>query len=438
MRLRPLIFFLWIWVLLAAFIREGDLRAYGLQLAGAEALVNRGALELGNSSLPELNPQGDVFVHNSSLHPAKQPGQFYWSAVAYAALKSFGVSFEDRFITAAAWTTWLSGTLAAALLALGTLLVLERLAPSREQLNLTLATLTILATPMWAYSGVAHHDLMAMCFVTWALWAWLTGHVLGASFLMGFSSFFSLLVAPGVLGFSALAFWLARRDRMVLPKLFMGFGFGLSPNLLYNWRTFGSPLKPANIAGDYADTFFRPSMASVAEKLNIYFGSGQLSLWVYAPLVGLALAIGARQLLSHTQSRELLNFKFAFLTPIVIYILGIETIGHCQFGGRYLIPLYALSFLALANCSYRTIAALSPIAIWSVASNFAGAQSGTMRCDLSHFLNLQYWKSEIATDVFPARGLALWLAIGGLTLLLGYSYSSHERLMRSWYPRLTK
>lgn len=416
MKSSHLIFFLWIWILLAAFIREGDLRAYGLQLAGAEALVERGALELGHSAIPELNPQGDVFAHNSSLHPAKQPGQFFWSAAAYAIVKSIGPDFVGNFTVAASWTTWLSGTLAAALIALAALMIFEHLNPTRRLVNLTLASLTVFATPLWVYSGVAHHDIMAMCCVTWAFVAWLNARLLTAAFLLAFSSFFSLLVAPGILGVSALVLWHSRRDLGLFLKFLLGFAPGLAPNLIYNWLTFGSPLMPANIAGDYADTYFRPSLSSVIEKLNTYFGWGELSVWVYAPVAGIALAFALRYLKPSSKLHDLVSFKFAFLLPILIYILGMETIGHCQFGPRYLMPVFALSLLGLAHASARSLWAISPVAAYSLATNFTGAQSGSMRCDLSKYLNFQYWQSEIATDFFPARGPLLGLLIAALSI----------------------
>jgi hypothetical protein len=418
MKLRHTIFFLWIWLLLAAFIREGDLRAYGLQLAGAEALIERGALELGHSAVPELNPQGDVFAHKSSLHPAKQPGQFFWSAAAYALVKASGSNFVDSFSTAAAWTTWLSGTLAAALIALAALLIFEHLNPTRRLVNLTLASLTVFATPLWVYSGVAHHDIMAMCCVTWAFVAWLNARLLTAAFLLAFSSFFSLLVAPGVLGVTALVLWHSRRDVGLFLKYLLGFTPGLAPNLIYNWLTFGSPFMPANIAGDYADTYFRPSVSNFIEKLNTYFGWGELSLWVYAPLAGIAMGYALQHIKPSSKLHDLVSFKFAFLLPILIYILNMETIGHCQFGPRYLMPIFALSLLGLAHASARSLLALSPFAIYSLATNFTGAQSGSMRCDLSKYLNFQYWQSQIATDFFPARSPLLWLLIATLSLAL--------------------
>jgi hypothetical protein len=198
----------------------------------------------------------------------------------------------------------------------------------------------------------------------------------------------------------------------------LGFTPGLAPNLIYNWLTFGSPFMPANIAGDYADTYFRPSVSNFIEKLNTYFGWGELSLWVYAPLAGIAMGYALQHIKPSSKLHDLVSFKFAFLLPILIYILNMETIGHCQFGPRYLMPIFALSLLGLAHASARSLLALSPFAIYSLATNFTGAQSGSMRCDLSKYLNFQYWQSQIATDFFPARSPLLWLLIATLSLAL--------------------
>jgi hypothetical protein len=318
-----------------------------------------------------------------------------------------------------------------ALIALGLLIIFEQLTPTRQGLNLTLALLTILGTPLWVYSGVAHHDTMAMCFVTWAFLAWLNSRLITASFLLAVSTFFSLLVAPGVLGIAALVLWHSRRDLGIMIKFLVGFIPGLAANLFYNWLTFGSPWMPANIAGDYADTYFKPSLANLVDKLITYFGWGELSLWVYAPLTGAAVLIAARHLAPQAKLLELIRLKFAFLGPILLYIVGMETIGHCQFGARYLMPIYVLSLIGLAHASHRVLLALSPLAIWSVASNYAGAQSGSMRCDLSHFLNFQYWNSQIAADVFPARGPALWLSLIILSLALSLCWRAPRLFKRS-------
>jgi hypothetical protein len=87
--------------------------------------------------------------------------------------------------------------------------------------------------------------------------------------------------------------------------------------------------------------------------------------------------------------REQALFLTLFLVH-VFYLLNISTIGHCQFGPRYLIPLIPFTMIGLASLldfAKNQYPFLIPvylvsgvIAIYSIAANTLGALGDTMYC----------------------------------------------------------
>ena len=271
---------------------------------------------------------------------------------------------------------------------------------------------------------------------TTAGWVYAT---IGGIFL-GWSVFTSMLPAPivAVLGLYGLTrpsrHGYTKAPRRLVVAHAAGCLIGVAPLLAYNAWYFGSPFVPANVAGDYSDTYFRPGAALFFDHVDAYVGLGGLALWKYAPalavgLIGL-IALPAR--LAGLGAAALLAFVVHFL-----FVTNIETLGTCSYGPRYLIP--AMPFLAMGlavvlDVRWRiqrgTVLLMGAVLVAAgLAVNLPGAVVGTMNCDLTQFAFLEQaprWKSLTAEN-WPLLGWPLLCPIAALLLWVGYRFTTEER-----------
>ncbi len=448
MRFRPeILLFLVVWLTYGVFIKTGELEAYGLQQMGVDAIVEHGTFTLGHSHHPLLQPRGDVFQFEGRLHAAKQPGQFVIGAIAYAPLRLFGLSYDRDYVTTSAWVTWLSSASFAAAAVAVLVLLFHRLWGLSLGASVLVGAVLAFGTPLFAYSGVAHHDVIAGALLIFALTAseaarrssrrreWI---LFGA--FCGLAIFVSMLPALIVLVFLLSSLvgegGLVSRARKVLPWAAAGFAAGIAPLAAHNWFYFHSPLRQANTAGNYADTFFRFSWPNFSHHLHAYLGTGSLSLWLYAPFAGLGLLLLALHLWREKNLRLPLATALVGIAAHFAYILNIETTGHCQFGPRYLLPCFALFMLAAAPAwrwaenpgtrydrVLRTL--LIATAILSLVIGFTGARSGTMLCDLSRWIPGRVFAGAFPQAHYPLRGPML-LGLS-LVLFLGPRYLKSKK-----------
>ncbi len=394
--------FVFSWILFGVSIRSTDLELYNLQQMGVDAIVEHGTFSLGHSRHPLLQPTGDVFRHDGTVLAAKQPGQFVFGALAYAPLHALGITYDKDYLRAAAWVTWLSSASFAALAVALMYALCHGIWGFPRGVSLFAAIGYGFGTPVFAYAGVAHHDVIASA-LTLAMFVSLERarkesratpfHFLIAGLCGGLALFTSMLPAFIVLVLLLYAGYL--RGALATAA---GFALGLTPLAIYNRVSFGSPFTQANVAGHFADTFFRPTAEIFLAHLWRYLGLGQLSLLEYAPVAMLGLVAVPFLLASHRRVAIVL-----ILATVVHlgYVLNIESFGHCQFGPRYLLPL--LSFLTLAaamaleramdSSTIRIAAAV--LLVFAIAIGATGALMGTMNCDLSRWLPLRYWSHEI-------------------------------------------
>jgi hypothetical protein len=222
------------------------------------------------------------------------------------------------------------------------------------------------------------------------------------------------------------------RSRMRTLAVLAGLLAGLLPLLAYNAHYFGSPFLQANAAGGFTDTFFRPDAGSFLHHLNVYFGTGDLSLWKYMPIVLLGGAgIGFLDRRLRAERRML----WGAIALHLAYVLNIETIGGCQYGPRYLIPIVPLAMLGLApllawgKAGRRVWPAVAAgaLAIASTAVNLVGALKGTMFCDTRAFAFLEDLRSlaGLSPGDFPLAPLCL-----GLAVLAAIGFGIRTRLAR--------
>jgi hypothetical protein len=420
---RTLAVFLLFWTIygLTTNVRNG--REYNLQQMGVDAIVVHHTFAVGLSPLPILQPRGDVFSFRGRMLAAKQPGQFFWGSIPYFILHSIGITYEKNYDLTSSLVTWLSaGLFAAAALAL-----LDRMMGRYWGFSgraCLLATLAAGFASCWfAYAGVAHHDVLAASLLVGGLYAIEANrfHFQGrnlrlafvAGILLGLVIFTSMLPAliVAVVGVYVLA---------TLPfrtALWCGAGSlaGLLPLFAYNGYYLGSPFLPANLAGNYSDTFWSPGWRLAANHLNAYFGASGISLWKYAPAEVLAFA-GLFLL-----PRRLRYLLVAAVAVHILYLINIPTLGGCEYGPRYLLPLLPLLAPGLAALfDFRPPARpwIGVLVVYGFFVSAVGALAGTMYCTPARFA---LWPEmaamrEMTPDDFPLRALALMLPVVALLL----------------------
>ena len=395
---RSFALFAFFWILFGATTCVRNLRGYNLQQMGPDALVRYHTFTLGHSPVPELRPSGDVFTLSGQRFAAKQPGQFVWGAIPYWFLSRVGIRYEGDYYLTAALVTWLSAGLLAAL-ALALLDRMMRRFWGFSDVSSLVAVLAVgAASTVLAYAGIAHHDVLAGALLLLALYAqeadwargverslWLrvvTGVLLG---LVVFTSMLPALIVA-VIGLSVL--W-SRSWKAMLAEA-GGFLLGIAPLLAYNAWYFSSPWVPANVAGNYRDTFASPDWARFLHHLNAYLGNGGLSLWKFSPAVALGV-IGF-----FLFPRRLRRLRWTLGCALLVhlgYLLNIETLGTSSYGPRYLLPailLLAPGVAALLDWraerlrSERLLLAVALLG-YGFLVNLIGALVGSMYSDLDEF-----------------------------------------------------
>lgn len=420
--------FLSLWLAYGVAVNSGNLEAFTLQQAAVEAYVERGHFYLEGSRVPafQIKPVVDAFLYEGHVYPAKQPGQFMAGALAYFPLRALGLSYAADYLLTAALVTFLTASLvtaAASVAVFRTAREFAAEAPGRGIFWPLLAALSYgLGSTAFAYSGIAWHDSLAAGYLTTALCLLvrLAGLSRGeaarpAALASGAGALLGLTVTTSMLPFPmtavACVYFLTLRRLRLLPFFVAGGLAGLAPLLVYNAVCFGNPLLPANVAGDYADTFFKPSWDNFRDKSVFY----ARMLTLYAPVfwAGLAgLALFPRQL-----RREQL-LLFGMLLAHAACVLNIEADGTCQWGPRYMLPAMPLACLGLmgfalpGGAATRRAAAVvvSSLALASAFINTVGAAHGAMLCYFPHWAVGKYL-AEMWAGGARAHPLAAWLAL---------------------------
>jgi len=265
---------------------------------------------------------------------------------------------------------------------------------------------------------VAHHDVLAASLLVGGLYA-IEGNrfrfqgrnprlAFVAGTLLGLVIFTSMLPAliVAVVGIYVLATTPFR------TALWCGAGFvtGLLPLFAYNGYYFGSPFVPANVAGNFSDTFWSPGWRLAADHLNAYFGTGGISLWKYAPAEVLAFA-GLFLL-----PRRLRCLLVAAVAVHLVYLMSIPTLGGCEYGPRYLLPLLPLLAPGLAALfDFRPAARpwIGVLAVYGFFVSAVGALAGTMYCTVGTFALWPQMAAmrQMTADQFPLRALSLLLPV---------------------------
>jgi hypothetical protein len=415
--------FLVLWLANGVLINSSNLREFNLQQMGIEAIVERGHFYVEGSSAPELKPGDvDVFEYRGHWYAAKQPGQFLLGALVYFVLHQTGLSYVQNFLLTSALVTFWTTSLVTALAGTSVFLFARELAPpaTRIVFPLAIAIGFSLATTALPYSGIAHHDAIAasLLFVAFYLLFRATHAqdsarngpwIFAAGALIGWVVTTSML--PVFMAGVTVLYLASFRQWDKLGILAAGILAGLLPLLLYDAINFGNPLMLPNIAGDFADTFFNLDAENFQSKLVFY----ATFLVQYTPLVLWGL-VGL--VLWPKRFRREQVFILGMVAVLAGYIFNIDTVGHCQFGPRYLLPAMPFLALGLVGVVYISqplvrglVAGLVLLtALFSAAANILGAMFGAMYCDIQWYAVPYYWKL-LTQGKFLAFPLAAWLVI---------------------------
>jgi hypothetical protein len=409
----PFLVFLALWLIYGATITKYNLYDFTLQQAVIESIVERGTFEVGASEVPMLKAAGDKFMYNGRWLPAKQPGQFAFGAPVYLVCRLLGITYASHYLLAGAIVTWLTASLMSAVSSAFLVWLLRDVWGFCTVTALFATLCHALGTNLLPYSGIAHHDVIALSFllISFCLLEygirkemcqrWSTGCVAGL--LLGLTLFTSML--PAVIVATLFVYVALTASRRFALWTAAGTALGLLPLALYNWHYFGNPLVQANIAGRYTETFFSPEPQRFLDHLNVYLGTGDLSVVMYMPIVILGLA---GQWLLGTGLRSERWLLVAIVALHLLYILNIPFVGACQYGPRLMLPALPFAAMGLPGLLAWTrrrrhavaIAFLVYIvAVYSFLVNAVGSLVGTMFCETYRFAFLVYLRMPLGRDM---------------------------------------
>jgi len=426
-RLEVLLFLL-LWFAYGVAINSDNQIGFNLPHIGIEAIVERHQFYLEGSRVPELQPYGDVFLYQGHKYAAKQPGEAMAGAVAYSALRAAGLRYSENYLLTSALVTFLTTSLVLAASAVGIFGIAQNLTKDAQSLFWPLLTTFAyaLATTVFAYSGIAHHDALATGYLVLAfnfifqisrqgrpygrgamLMSAAAGLLLGLTVTTSMLPVFMVLVC-------AVYFLSLRRGKLV-PIFLAAMLIGLLPLFVYDARSFGNPFLLSNVvsAAQFPDTFFYFGVRNFGEKLIFY----STMIIVYVPVFTIGL-FGLTYYPRAFKRSPVFIILVALLVVLVAYVLNIDTRGHCQFGPRYLLPAMPFACLGIAGFSYlstgseRRIAGAVVVLLTSLSFvvNLVGAVQGAMCCpDGRNALRNQL--TSLAHRNFHSFPLAPWLLV---------------------------
>lgn len=448
---RNVAIFLVVWLVLGCFINRDDQLQFSLMHAGVDAVVSHGTLAMGKSVHPVLKERGktyfdtrtnslqsgmgDAFYYKGEVYLVKQPGSFFVAAPAYFLVKHFITSYEENFDLATSLVSFFSSTLLVALATLCLFLLLHKTWGFSFIPALVSALCYPAATNSFTYSGMLYHDTLATAFLIIAFYLLVSAQASSdqqsphklrfftAGCLLGMTLFASMLPAFVVL--SLLLFVAALRNIRNAVTVYAGFVVGCIPLGISNAYHFGSPFTQANVASKFDDTYFSPNLSQFLSHLDTYLGWGDLSILKFSPVMVLGF-VGLLLMLRRRINILPLSAILVALALHLFYILNIATVGHCQFGPRYLLPFAPFLVIGLAwflepklhsptKSKGLTVFTVILITI-SVVISTVGAIGGGMYCKTEKYAFLAYIQQA---NYFELANFPFALEL--MTLLLVYA-----------------
>ena len=425
------------WTGLGSFIHVRNQIEWGMQHAWVEALGERGQMFVDESTTPEFADVGDVWrAPDGHLYGRNAPGTYLVAGSVYWLLgRLTGLSYASRFGLTASLITWLVTTLATAL----TMVLLARIG-TRLTDSPVAGVATALAygfgTLAFPYSGVPYQHQTAALFLVAAFAFGLeacdrTPHssfdFARAGLCIGLVPLFSFATVPAALcvGFYLLSLRPLRRGAPVALGAMLGPGLLLAINA----RFYGGPLTTVyQASSDPEVTVVHVSVREVIERLWFYLGSPSSSVFLYSPI--LALAVVGLAAWPATRRREQLAIGGSALATLA-HLLVVSGSGASQWGPRLVLPFVPL--LCLGLCGFWLPGRLKKrpwqllvglVLVVSMGFSALGASGPTMYHHLSVYNGvLAYFRGwpnlmyDVPSSAFLLRPLA-WPAGGAAIALL--------------------
>ncbi|HXV36226.1 MAG TPA: hypothetical protein VEC18_03705 [Myxococcota bacterium] len=419
------------WIAYGLLINSANLRAYTLQQRGVESLVERGTFALPGAG-------GDVVKVGDQYFANKQPAQFTLGAAVYWMLHRFGLSYAKDYDLASALVTWLSSSSMCALSVALIFLVLHDLWGLSKLAAIAAALSYGFASTAFAYSGVAHHDIIGVAVLGagfYCLERLLRAGTAGkrrlavlAGALVTLTSFASLLGAFSVGLVASYGFF--RLPARHKPAFAVGLALGCIPFGVYNHWLFGNPLTTAVHVQGLAGHFTRLQPEAFAANLHNLFLFGEPSVLKYNTtmifgVLGLFLLPGLRKQTWLIGCIVLLQALFIANTRDCTWAGG-----NCQYGARYLLPCYFWASFGIAGIAERRgshpILALHTLLAWIYASlvNLLGALRGSMYCGAAYvpaiYLRDLFSKAPPEYPLLAPLSLSVLAGVGLVVLRHGW------------------
>jgi hypothetical protein len=375
------------WIAYGLLINSTNLRSYALQQLGVESLVERGTFAVPHDG-------GDIVEVDGRYFANKQPAQFTLGAAVYWILHRFGLSYASDYDLTSALVTWLSSSSMCALSVALIFLILHDLWGLSKLAAIAAALSYGFASTAFAYSGIAHHDIISVSvlgagfyFLERLLRAGAEGKrrlAVLAGALATLTSFASLLGAFAV-GLVA-SYGLLRLPGRHKPAFAAGLALGCIPFGVYNHWLFGNPLTTAVHVQGLAGHFTRLQPEAFVANLHNLFLFGEPSVLKYNTtmlfgVLGLFLLPNLRKQRWLIGCSVLLQALFIANTRDCTWAGG-----NCQYGARYLLPCYFWASFGIAGIAESRVGcrllALPTLLAWIYAFlvNLLGALRGTMYC----------------------------------------------------------
>lgn len=210
--------------------------------------MERGTFEVGGSKLPILKDAGDKFLYEGRWLPAKQPGQFAAGAPIYFLCTLAGITYTGNYLLAASLVTWFTASLISAVSCVCFFKLVTQVWKFPRVTGWFATLCYALATNIFPYSGIAHHDLIAASYLLVALYLIEAsqGHqaerkapAFIAGLLLGLALFTSML--PAILVAVLIVYAVLTRRRAFIVLMTAGTLTGLTPLAAYNGHYFGNP-----------------------------------------------------------------------------------------------------------------------------------------------------------------------------------------------------
>lgn len=336
--------------MLTMTINSWNAKFFGLQNATVAALVEHQTFALIDQVIPGFNlVEGtETFRFGKDVYPMKQPGGTIIGAIIYYPLYLLDFTYVNHFDYVSHIVTWGTSTFLMALTSIVMYLFVNQVTKNYKVATTT-AIMMPLATTIWPYAGVSHHDIYGIFWSTLALYLFYLGYTNHktkylwlAGFLATFTLFFTMLPLTLPVSLVILVAW--ERNWKKLWSLGFGLLAGYIPNALFNWINFGNPLLPPNLAGQVSDTMPLLSLTNFTSKLWFYLGSPSSAIIYFAPVL-LYGVIGIWQMKKNEWLKRLLT-----IVPLLqlLHISTMETIGGFQYGPRYLLPTFSCLVVGIA------------------------------------------------------------------------------------------